>query len=143
MTTLQETLIGSVMTPMPHSIGIEQTAAVAQKLMNEFNIRHLPVREGGEVVGIVSDRDISFAIAAEHKGASDLTISDILTAEPVTVGPKTKLANVVKKMADEHIGCVLVIEKGDLVGIYTTTDVCRDFSHYMHHGEISHTQVAA
>ncbi|MCB0328481.1 MAG: CBS domain-containing protein [Bdellovibrionales bacterium] len=135
--SVAEMVIGDVMTRLPHSVGAEQTAHVARERMKEHNVRHLPVQKGGELVGIVSDRDLNFALAVDLKRDTDLRIEEIYTPEPTTVGPHTKLVNVLKKMDGDQIGCVLVVEKEQLVGIYTTTDACRDFHELLAEGTVS------
>jgi acetoin utilization protein AcuB len=51
--------IQKYMTPMPHTIGSDQSLQKAHELMREFKIRHLPVLKGGKLVGILTDRDIA------------------------------------------------------------------------------------
>lgn len=127
MTALhQETLIGQVMTKAPKSIGTEQTVKTAKEMMMESGIRHLAVQEKGDLIGVVSDRDIYFALGVERKKDTELVVDDVYTPDPIIVGPKTKLENVVKRLYEERIGCVFIEEKGELVGVYTTTDACRD-----------------
>jgi acetoin utilization protein AcuB len=133
---IKDMSIDQVMTSMPHTVGADQTARVAREMMRQHNIRHLPVQKGGELVGIVSDRDINFALAIDLKRDNELLIDAIYTPEPTTVGPKTKLVGVVKKMHKDQIGCVLVVEKGELVNIYTITDVCRDMFELLDTGKI-------
>lgn len=117
--------IMSVMTPCPHSIGLTQPASLARELMRKYGIRHLPVRSGGALLGIVSDRDIKFAMSYAKDTEGTMNIEDIYTPEPYIVAPETPLADVAKRMADDKLGCALVVDHGDLVGIFTTTDACR------------------
>jgi acetoin utilization protein AcuB len=46
------------MTTTPHTIGVEQTLAKADKVMHELRVRHLPVLSGGKLIGILTDRDV-------------------------------------------------------------------------------------
>ena len=117
--------VQSVMTVCPHSIGLDQSLKVAKDLMRTHSIRHLPVQDGGELVGIVTDRDINFALAMDQKEPDDLTIDEVYTSEPFIVEPTASLDAVVKRMADDHLGCALVTDNGKLVGIFTTVDACR------------------
>jgi acetoin utilization protein AcuB len=50
--------IQKYMTPTPHTIGQEQTLQVAHDVMREHGVRHLPVLEGGKLVGLLSQRDL-------------------------------------------------------------------------------------
>lgn len=118
--------IKSVMTHAPRSIDQEELLTHAQKIMSEKSIRHLPVIGNGRVVGIISDRDISLAIAAHvnMEGVTELRVEDVCTLNAYTVTPDTPLDEVVENMAERHIGSVLVVEHGSLAGIFTATDAC-------------------
>ena len=121
----KNTKIADVMTALPHSIGSDQSVAVAKKMLHEYRIRHLPVREGGNLIGIVSERDLWFALKDEKTEPEQLKIKDVFTPEPYSVTPETTVVEVAHAMAEQGIGCVLVVQQGQLVGIFTTVDACR------------------
>lgn len=125
MPTTNPVQIKSVMHPLPHSIGHGQTADVALRMMKEHNIRHLPVQDGGKLIGILSDRDINFALRLDRCEPAQLIVADMHTPEPYVVAPDTLVADVAARMAHDHIGCALVVENHKLVGIFTTVDACR------------------
>ncbi len=116
--------IRTVMTPFPHTVGLDQPIRVARALLQEYQIRHLPVQEGGKLVGVISERDLNLAMGM----GQELKVLDIYVPEPFMVPPTAKLFDVVSRMAADRLGCALVVEKGKLVGIYTAVDACRDFS---------------
>ena len=116
------------MTPCPHTIGSEQSAKTALELMRKNNIRHLPVRDGGLLQGILSERDINYALAKEKKNPADLTVADIFYPNPLCVGPEENLADVASQMAENAYGSVLITEADKLLGIFTTVDACRVLS---------------
>jgi acetoin utilization protein AcuB len=125
---MKETLtrtVDQVMHPMPHSIGLGQTLAKAKEIMSEHSIRHLPVLDSGSVVGVLTDRDIQFVLAAERKESDDLLVKDCYTSEPYVVEPGASVADVARTMAHGHLGCAIVVEKSKLKGIFTTVDACR------------------
>lgn len=109
------------MTPNPHTVDIRHSVAQAIDLMRDHRIRHLPVLSNGAVVGVVSERDITFGLALNRK----LMIADFFTAAPYTVEPDTPLADVAERMAEDRLGCALIVETGKVVGIFTSTDACR------------------
>ena len=121
--------IQSVMHPFPHSVGVAQKLKTAKEMLAEYNIRHLPVQKGGELIGIISENDILFAQAVEQAKGDELTVADAFTEEPYVVEPTASVASVARRMADDHIGCALIAEKGRLVGIFTTVDACRTLHH--------------
>src|SRR5262245_15152268 len=86
------------MTSMPHTIGRDILVKTAQSVMREYNIRHLPVQEGGRLVGILSDRDVK--LAASLKGAEDLRVEDVMTESPFAVRPDAPLDEVAFEMAE-------------------------------------------
>jgi len=56
-------LIQKYMTTTPHSVGRDQPLAMAQTLMSQHKIRHLPVMSDGQLVGILSDRNLKLAMS--------------------------------------------------------------------------------
>jgi acetoin utilization protein AcuB len=117
--------IQNFMTTQPHSIGAEQPLAVAREMMRTYGIRHLPVKEGGQLVGILSDRDIDFALRVDAASAEKLKVIDAATSDVYVVPPSAALQSVASKMANDKLGCALVEDSGKLLGIFTTTDACR------------------
>jgi acetoin utilization protein AcuB len=109
------------MTPFPHSIDAGESLAAAEREMARHGIRHLPVRRDGELVGVVSDRDLKRTMG---RGC----VEDVMTAGPYVADIREELQVVLATMAERHIGCALVLKEGRLAGIYTTTDACRGFA---------------
>lgn len=118
-------LIKDVMTPQPHSIGRDQSANIAKEMMAKYNIRHLPVQFGGKLIGIISDRDVQFALAWSGETDRELKIEDVFMPDPYIVSPDTDLREVALTMASQRYGSALVVENDKLVGIFTTVDACR------------------
>lgn len=115
----------SVMHPFPYTIGVNQTLKVAISMLKEHNVRHLPVKENNSLVGILTERDINFALRVDKKNPEELKVKDAYLGEPYVVTPDTLVSIVAAKMAHEHIGCTLIVENEELVGIFTTVDACR------------------
>ena len=126
-------LIG-VMTPFPWSIEIEASAADARHMMLQHGIRHLPVTREGDLVGVISDRDLRIG----DKLGAGATVEELYTPDPYVVEDTTALARVVRYMAQEQIGSALVTRSGKLVGILTTTDVCQLLADLLGGGEDGH-----
>jgi acetoin utilization protein AcuB len=113
------------MTPTPHSIGSDQTLAMAQKLMKEHRIRHLPVLSGGKLCGLLSEREVKWIATLASVDAAKLTVEEAMIEEPFTVDPDTALDEVASTMAKERYGSALVTKDGHVIGIFTSVDACR------------------
>lgn len=113
--------IDKYMTAMPHTIGKDIPIKKALEMMREHQIRHLPVYDGGKLVGVVTDRDIKLASSFKHSG--ELVAEDVMTPDPYTVKPDAPLGTVVSEMAEHKYGCAIVVQdNAKVVGIFTTVD---------------------
>jgi acetoin utilization protein AcuB len=103
--------------------------------MRDRDVRHVPIVEGGRVVGIVSDRDIRLHVADlfESQGETTLeasrktlTIRNVMQSKPVQVDPSAEVSEVVDLLLEYKIGAVLVSDtQGTLRGIVSYEDVLR------------------
>lgn len=115
------------MTASPETIEAELTLAQARERMFGLKARHLPVVQNGELIGILSDRDISLVEAIDGDLAK-LTVARAMTASPFTCGPEAHLHAVAEEMADHKYGCAVIVDRehpGHVVGMFTTTDALR------------------
>jgi acetoin utilization protein AcuB len=121
--------IKSVMTPFPWFVRIEDSLDQARALMSEQDIRHLPVTDDGELVGVVSDRDLQLVsgAASSPEQRARLTVRDACVPDAYVVETSEPLDRVLLTMAEGHIGSALVVKHGKLAGIFTFTDACRCF----------------
>ena len=121
------------MTPFPYSV--EQTAPLAQArhLMDQHNVRHLPVTDGHELVGIITDRDLRSvaSLPVSRKVVGSLTVSDLYVPDPFVVDLNEPIENVLLTMAKKRIGSALVTRQGRLAGVFTSVDACRCFGEYI------------
>jgi acetoin utilization protein AcuB len=117
--------IRSFMTPNPHSIGHDQPLAVAQDRMRTWGVRHLPVLDGGKLVGILSQRDALLVETLRDVDPAKVPVEDAMTMDVYVVSPDTQLADVAGAMADHKYGCAVVMNGSHLAGIFTTVDALR------------------
>jgi predicted transcriptional regulator len=89
--TLSHRTISEIMSPLTHSIGIEQPMSEASRRMHCFEIRHLPVLRGGRLVGIVSERDLAMVESLPGVDPNAVTVGEAMTAEPYAVPPGASL----------------------------------------------------
>ncbi|MGZ3788383.1 MAG: CBS domain-containing protein [Bacteriovorax sp.] len=93
--------------------------------MQELSIRHLPVLEGGSVVGIISERDINFMLSFKGVDINQEQVNQAMTQDPVMVDVGASLDGICREMAEKKIGSVLVQDNHKLVGIFTWVDALK------------------
>jgi acetoin utilization protein AcuB len=117
--------VEEVMTAQPLTIGRDQTLAVAHSMMRDYGIRHLPVLEHGELVGIVSERDIYLLETLAGVDIALDRVDDAMTTDTYAVSPEAAIGEVAAIMAQHRYGCAVVMERDRVIGIFTTTDALR------------------
>lgn len=127
---MDATRVATVMTPFPYHVDAREDLRTAHGMMKQHAIRHLPVMRDGELVGIVSERELEVAmnVVGERDPDVRLPVWAICRRDPRQVELDTSIVEVAEMMANEQIGSVLVTRKGKLAGIITTVDICRAFA---------------
>lgn len=123
-------LVRDLMTRELVTLGPEASVAEALQLCRERRIRHVPIVENEELVGIVSDRDLREASPApddpnREEAIQDLRVGDIMNQEVVTVHPQDPTGYAAKEMYERKLDALPVMDEQDLIGIVTSTDVMR------------------
>jgi acetoin utilization protein AcuB len=97
----------------------------AYRTMQEHGIRHLPVRDGDSLVGVVTDRDLRLATSTLVPAPLALgrPVSDVMSRGPETADPGDPVEDAARTMRRKKIGCLPVVEDGRLVGIITGIDL--------------------
>ncbi len=114
--------VSSWMTPSPHCIAMHQNLAYAQKRMAEIGVRHLPVLDGGQLVGVISDRDLGLLGALAPERLDSMRVEEAMSAVPYCVPPETPMRQVARHMATRKVGSAIVVDHGKVLGVFTTTD---------------------
>jgi len=127
VTDRNETLpvVGDFMTLTPCTADEGLSILDAQDRMNANNIRHLLVTRNDHLVGVLSSRDVDFALSLPGVVAERLSVFQAMTTAPFTCGPKASLAAVCQEMEAHRYGCTIIVDDGLVVGIFTTTDALR------------------
>jgi acetoin utilization protein AcuB len=120
--------ISKYMTTTPRTVDRKVTLAEASKLMRAENIRHLPVMDGDELLGVITERDIRFAESFSIVDANAATVYGAMAEELYTVAPETPLNEVVSTMAEKKYGSAVIVQNKRVVGVFTTVDACRAFA---------------
>lgn len=114
--------ISKFMTQAPHTIGVDQTLANAQKMMKDHRIRHLPVLRAGHLVGMITERDLALIETLRDVDPTRVTVEDAMSQDPYTVAPDMGLDLVAATMAEQKYGSAVVVDNGHVVGVFTTVD---------------------
>jgi acetoin utilization protein AcuB len=113
------------MTPSPETVDLRCSVARAYETMQRLKIRHLPVVDGTKLVGIVSERDLCLAKTAHGIDTSDIGVGEVMTRDIYTVEPDTPVEEAARAMVDGRFGSAVVLVRGRVAGIFTTTDALR------------------
>lgn len=121
----------------------------AASIMDWRHIRHVPVEnERGELVGLLTHRDLLRVLSRGlHKGDEPLIVRDIMKVDPVTITSSTSSLEAMEVMQSNHVGCLPVVDDGQLVGIVTSYDFLeassRLFKEHLTRGQASSSKKAA
>jgi acetoin utilization protein AcuB len=120
------------MTPNPITVEDSATIVEAIHLLKEKNIRRLPVMHKGRIAGVVTEKMLkdftpSKATSLDtwevHYLLARTPVTAAMNAKPHTVTPDTDISEAARLLHDRKLNGVLVVnEKGELVGIFTTTN---------------------
>lgn len=129
-------VVEDVMTEAPITVSSSTSIRKVITTLFESDFRHLPIVDGGQLVGIVSDRDLRAFMAPsmiELEKPEDVQrrlaqpVSTVMNADVVSVTPETDLSDVIEMMLDQKVGAIPVVrpDTQELVGIVSYVDVLR------------------
>lgn len=139
-----------IMTPDPLTVTGDLSVTDAARLMVEHRVGALPVLDGAELVGIVTEGDLimrdvkvefptylhlldgfimyppaTARFESELKKAVGATVADVMTTDPVTVDAGTSVSDLATLMVDRDVSRVPVLDGGALIGIVSKSDIVR------------------
>jgi acetoin utilization protein AcuB len=130
-------LVRDRMTPNPVTVTTETSVLDALNLVRANRFRHLPVvDEQGKLAGIVTEKDLVYAAPTPTTSLSifevnyilsRLRVGRIMKTNVITVEPDLPIEEAARVMVDHKIGCLPVLEGGNLIGIISDTDIFRVF----------------
>ncbi len=119
--------IREVMTSNPQGVETSAPVAEAARIMRDQDVGPVPVLEGGRLVGMLTDRDITIRVVAEGRDPQSTTVGEIASRDLVTVDPEQPLAEAARLMATNQVRRLPVVEEdGRLVGILAQADVATE-----------------
>ncbi len=118
-------LVRDIMRSPAVAISPETTLQDAYRTMRQKGFRHLPVLDGGVLVGVVTDRDLRLATSALAKSPfpPGSQVSAVMCRTPLTADPNDAVEDAARTMRERKIGCLPVLDEGKLIGIITGIDL--------------------
>lgn len=137
MEELKGITVNEIMTPDPMTIGVHQTLDEARSLMKGLDVKTLPVVDPqGRVSGMIGIGDIikgtqkptSHQTDGELSGMSDsaignLEVRTLMVDKPITISPDAGIQEAARKMADNDVSTLVVLEGDEIVGIISQIDL--------------------
>jgi CBS domain-containing protein len=117
--------VRAFMTASPHTVGVDQPLAVARDLMRRFRIRHLPVLRAGELVGLLSERDLGLVELMPGVDTAVVTVEEAMAGAPYTIDAGSSLEWLATDMCQRRADAAVVTDGGHVVGVFTTVDALR------------------
>ena len=118
------TKVHEVMTDRPRVVTPETTVSEAAQLMKNDDIGSLPILDGEQLAGMVTDRDIVIRAIAEGKDPRGMPVREVASRELVTVHADEELSSALQLMASQQVRRLPVVDDdGRLVGILAQADV--------------------
>ena len=120
-------VIKDVMTPTPITVTPNTHLVTVKRSMSQHKIRHIPIVEKGELLGILSERDLGHAeVIFKDRKMEEVRVSDLLYREAYFVYEDASLSDVLKYLIKNKVGSTVVLNQGKHVtGIFTTHDACK------------------
>ena len=120
--------VADVMTADVQVASPNDTIAQVARRMSEIDSGVMPVVQGDEIVGLITDRDIVIRVVGENRD-SEIAVSEVMTSNVETCRADDKLKEATKRMADLQIRRLLVVDDhGKLAGVLSLGDVAREHS---------------
>lgn len=120
-----ELRVGDVMTRGVIYVRPADNVQMVAEIMKKNDIDSVIVMEKDRGAGIVTDRDIIAKIVAEGKDPRQITVSDIMTAPVITIGPEADIDDAARKMRDKNIRRLIVTRNDKIIGILSEFDIIR------------------
>lgn len=108
-----------------YSVGRSVSVFEGLKVMYEKNISALLIIENEQLYGIFSERDYARKIILAGKSSKDTPISEVMTADLITISPEDSIEYCMEIMTEKHIRHLPVIENGKVMGMISIGDAVK------------------
>jgi CBS domain-containing protein len=118
------TKVHEVMTDRPRGVTADTPVAEAARLMETEDVGALPILDGDQLTGMVTDRDIVVRAVAKGKDPKGMPVREIASEDPITLHPDDDLASALTLMATHQVRRLPVVDEDSrLVGIVAQADI--------------------
>lgn len=117
--------VREAMTTSPTTVAAQESAVEAARLMAARDVGSLPVLDGDDLVGMVTDRDLVLHVLAKDVDPHKVTMASICSEDPIVVQSGDSLDEALQHMAKKQVRRLPVVDDGRLVGILAQADVSR------------------
>ena len=115
--------VRDAMTDDPRSIGASASVVEAARLMRDEHIGSLPVTDDEQLVGMITDRDITMRVVAEAADPETTSVGDVYSRDVISAEADQAHEEAVELMARHQVRRLPVVENGKLVGIVAQADI--------------------
>ena len=125
-------LVRDIMTTDLTTLREDEVLLDATLILSRGGFRHIPIMNGKQLAGIVTERDVKHYTPSILSGIppeeynrlmATTPLSKIMSRNPVTIEPGKTVYEAAQILYDHRIGCLPVVEDSELKGIITTTDM--------------------
>ena len=117
---------GEIMTRNPACCEPGYTVEQVAVLMRQHNVGSVPVVEtlaSQDLVGIVTDRDLTIKVLAEGRDPRHATVGEVMTPRPITCNAEDQISRALETMARHQVRRLPVVDRGKVVGIIAQADI--------------------
>jgi CBS domain-containing protein len=121
--------VQEVMTPKVETIAPSNTAKEAARKMHDLHIGSLPVVDGDQLVGIITDRDICVRVTATGRDATMTRVKEVMGKAVETCFADQDINDAAKLMIDHHIRRLVVLNRDNGISGFLSVDNIASKSH--------------
>ena len=118
--------VREIMTPHPTMIAPDETIAEAAKRMQSVDCGCLPVGSDGDVLGIITDRDIALRVVAQDRDPKETRVQDAMSKGVYTVKEDDDIEHAADEMRERQVARLVVTSKKHVTGIITMAGILRE-----------------
>lgn len=130
--------VKDIMTPEPLMVSPGMTVREAAKRMREIDCGVLPVGDPNQVLGIITDRDITIRVTAEGRDPAETQVQEVMTRKLYACGEEDDVEDAAEKMRKYDVARLVVTDGKKITGIVTMTCLLRNTGNRHKSGNVLH-----